>query len=236
MIKLLISLFIALTLAGCASTQGPVTGAPVEAVLIEQGQLASAGIAAAKQVNRLEHTPATKDTIEAELTTAQAFLPAPNAQQLSTAQQRAERAVQATPEQRAAIYASFQNEISRLERELTRARAEEARRAEAESGRREALMMQTQITTYAAIAFMGLGVILGFTGNLRLGVVTIFLGGLLLAASRIIATVPDWAYTVLFITAGLIAIATPLFMWWAYRAGVWTKPDPKCGEYEISDI
>ena len=218
---------------GCISTRGPVTGAPVEAVLTEQGQLARAAAMAARETNRKEPSEATRATIDAELGIAEALLPTPTGSQIGAASTRASRSIDATVEQRAALYTAASNRAAELERALVAARITEAKRAEAESGRRDALMMQTRITTYAAIGFMGLGVIFGFASNVRLGLVTIFLGGLLLAASRIIATVPDWAYTTLFITAGVIALLTPAVMWWAYRVGIWTKPKT-CGEYAVN--
>lgn len=228
-------LCVSLTLTGCNAwrNSGPITGAPVEAVLTEQGQLARAAAMAAREVNQKEPTSAARATIDAELRVAEALLPTPTGTQIDAASTRAGRSLKSTVEERAALYTAAANRAAELERKLIAARITEAQRAEAESGRREALMMQTRVTTYAAISFMGIGVLLGFAGNVRLGVVTVVLGGLLLSASRLIATVPDWAYTVLFVTAGLLTILTPAFMWWAYRAGIWTKPK-KCGEYEIN--
>jgi hypothetical protein len=202
--------------------------------MTEQGQVARAAVGAARSVNKMDPTEDTRAVIDLELASAESLLPQPTGSQSEAAQKRAERAVSASPEERARIYASLQTQIAELEDKLVRARIEEAKRAEAESGRREALMLQTRVTTYAGIGFMAIGVILGFVGNIRLGAMTMAIGGVLLAASRIIATVPDWAYTVLFISAGLLALLTPLAMWWAYRAGLWQKP--KCaGEYAVVD-
>ena len=200
----------------------------------EQGQLARAAVGAARAVNQMDANADTKAVIELELSSAESLLPTPTGAQAEQAQARANRALTATPEERTRIYAALQNQIAELEKKLVRAQIEEAKRAEAESGRREALMLQTRVTTYAGIGFMAIGVVLGFVGNIRLGAMTMAIGGVLLAASRIIATVPDWAYTVLFISAGLLALLTPLAMWWAYRAGLWQKP--KCaGEYAVAD-
>ena len=216
-------------LTGCVSPTGPQTGAPVEAVLTERGQLARASVQAARAVHAEE--PASP-VVALELTHAERLLPVPTGGQSQAAANRAQGARTATPEAQAATYAGLQSEVARLDALLTQARIEEAKRAEAESGRREALMLQTQVTTYAGIGFMTIGVVLGFAGNMRLGVVTLGIGGVLLAASRIIATVPDWAYTVLFISAGLIALIAPVAMWWAYRAGLFQHP-PKVGDYEV---
>jgi hypothetical protein len=200
----------------------------------EQGQLARAAVGAARAVNQMDANADTKAVIEFELSSAESLLPTPTGSQAEQAQARANRALTATPEERTRIYAALQNQIAELEKKLVHAQIEEAKRAEAESGRREALMLQTRVTTYAGIGFMAIGVILGFVGNIRLGAMTMAIGGVLLAASRIIATVPDWAYTVLFISAGILALLTPLAMWWAYRAGLWQKP--KCaGEYAVVD-
>ncbi len=233
--KLLAIIILPLLLSGCFVTRDkPITGAPVASVMGEQGQLARAAVGAARAVNQMDANADTKAVIELELSSAESLLPTPTGSQAEQAQARANRALTATPEERTRIYAALQNQIAELEKQLVRAQIEEAKRAEAESGRREALMLQTRVTTYAGIGFMAIGVILGFVGNIRLGAMTMAIGGVLLAASRIIATVPDWAYTVLFISAGLLALLTPLAMWWAYRAGLWQKP--KCaGEYAVAD-
>ena len=217
-------------LTGCAiSPTGPQTGAPVEGVMREQGQLARASVQAAREVHAEE--PASP-VIALELTHAESLLPIPTGGQAQAAANRAQGSRTATPEARAATYAGLQSEVARLDALLVQSRIEEAKRAEAESGRREALLMQTRVTTYAGIGFMAAGVFLGFAGNIRLGVVTLGIGAVLLAASRIIATVPDWAYTTLFIAAGLIALIAPVAMWWAYRAGLFQHPT-KVGEYEV---
>jgi len=233
--KLLAIIILPLLLSGCFVTRDkPITGAPVASVMGEQGQLARAAVGAARAVNQMDANADTKAVIELELSSAESLLPTPTGAQAEQAQARANRALTATPEERTRIYAALQNQIAELEKKLVRAQIEEAKRAEAESGRREALMLQTRVTTYAGIGFMAIGVVLGFVGNIRLGAMTMAIGGVLLAASRIIATVPDWAYTVLFISAGLLALLTPLAMWWAYRAGLWQKP--KCaGEYAVAD-
>jgi len=233
--KLLAIIILPLLLSGCFVTRDkPITGAPVAGVMGEQGQLARAAVGAARAVNQMDSSADTKAVIELELSSAESLLPTPTGSQAEQAQARANRALTATPEERTRIYAALQNQIADLEKKLVRAQIEEAKRAEAESGRREALMLQTRVTTYAGIGFMAIGVVLGFVGNIRLGAMTMAIGGVLLAASRIIATVPDWAYTVLFISAGLLALLTPLAMWWAYRAGLWQKP--KCaGEYAVVD-
>jgi hypothetical protein len=233
--KLLAIIILPLLLSGCFVTRDkPITGAPVASVMGEQGQLARAAVGAARAVNQMDANADTKAVIELELSSAESLLPTPTGAQAEQAQARANRALTATPEERTRIYAALQNQIAELEKKLVRAQIEEAKRAEAESGRREALMLQTRVTTYAGIGFMAIGVVLGFVGNIRLGAMTMAIGGVLLASSRIIATVPDWAYTVLFISAGLLALLTPLAMWWAYRAGLWQKP--KCaGEYAVAD-
>lgn len=211
-----------LALTGCTTTRTPTTSPPVEANLIERAQLARASVGAAK-------TLVTHPVAEAELSHAQNLLPIPTQRQTADAIKRVESV---NEDNLVETYRELNKTIERLDNALVQARIREAQQREADKSNREALLMQTQITTYAAIGFMAAGMLLIFLKQPRMGVMTILTGGILLTATRIIATVPGWAYTTLFITAGLLLLITPLAMLWAYRAGIWTKPK-KCGDYEI---
>lgn len=224
---------IVLLLAGCQHTEPPSTG-DVPAAIDARSTEAAAAVAAAKTLNRSQPESRTTEVVDRELEVAQANLPLPSQTQLSAAQDRAQAALVAEREQLSTLYASALDNAAKLQRDLDAAREAAGRHAANEQSRKEALMLQTQITTYAAIGFMVLGVVGGYlTQNFRIGGACVVLGGILLASSRIIATVPDWAYTVLFVTAGLLVIAAPAFMWWAYRTGLFQRPPASVGEFEL---
>ena len=230
--RILIQIAALALLTGCwNTTTGPQTGAPVESVLGERGQLARASVQAARSANALPASEETRAVVDLELQVAEWFLPMPTGSQSGAAQSRAERALSAgTQEQRAALYRDLQTWATRLQAQLDAARIEEAKRAEAESGRREALLMQTRIFTYAGIGFIALGVGLSLTSNPRMGIMALAVGGALSLASRFIATVPDWVYVVLTLT---FAVLIMVGMVWAFRAGLFQHPPKRVGEYEV---
>lgn len=224
---------IVLLLAGCQHTEPPSSG-DVPAAINARSTEAAAAVAAAKTLNRSQPESRTTEVVDKELEVAQANLPLPSQTQLSAAQNRAQAALVAERDQLSTLYASALDNAAKLQRDLDAAREAAGRRAANEQSRKEALMLQTQITTYAAIGFMVLGVVGGYlTQNFRIGAACMILGGILLGASRIIATVPDWAYTVLFITAGIAVIAVPIAMYYAHRVGLFQKPPTTVGEFQL---
>jgi hypothetical protein len=221
-----------LLVAGCNHTGSPSSGT-VPVAMEARSTTAAASVAAAREVNRSQPESRTTEVVEKELEVAQANLPLPSQAQLTAAQNRAQAALVAERDQLSTLYASALDNAAKLQRDLDTAREQAGRRAAIEESRRAALMLQTRITSWAAVGFMALGAGIGFTGNVRIGVSCMVLGGILLASSRIIATVPDWAYTVLFITAGILILIARAFMWWAYRTGLFQKPPATVGEFPL---
>lgn len=221
-----------LLLSGCKHTGTSARG-NVPAAMDARSTEAAAAVAAAREVNRTQPESRTTEVVERELVVAQKNLPLPSRAQLSAAQNRAQTALVAERDQLSTLYASALDKAAKLQRDLDAAREQAGRQAAIEESRRQALMLQTRITTWAAIGFMVLGAGIGFTGNIRIGAACVILGGILLASSRIIATVPDWAYTVLFVTAGIAGIAVPIAMYYAHRVGLFQKPPTTVGEFQL---
>lgn len=233
--RIVLAVMVLLVVAGC-DTSRPPERSLVEQAITERAQTASASIRAAKEVNtrnpeQNRHT----EVIDRELEVSLANLPSPTERQLRESLARALAALEAENEGLQELYIEAMGKAQQLEDRLDRARERQAQ-LEAQHDRREQMLAsQVRLLTWLGSGFLVVSVLLGFTGNPRMGIIGGGIGAILIGSGRALMILPDWTYYVFFGALAVTSLVAIGAMLWGYRTGLFQHPPKKVGEYDVKE-
>ena len=129
------------------------------------------------------------------------------------------------------LEAELENLRLQLNATLERQAAADRERAKTSEDRKSIVQKQTLGLTAVGVLLIIAGAFALYRLHTGLAATLGSLGLGLIALGRVVATLPDWVWTALFLT-GVIGI--PLSLWIGYRRGLFQKPPATVGEYTIN--
>ncbi len=235
-----VPIFLILLLGSCRQPVTQTTGESTEDALLERGRMASAALYAAREVDKLNPDKNIyTDVVSREGEVAIVNLPTPRNPELEQALERALAALKVEREKVSELYISATEQAQKLEEALASARARDVELEANRKSQTELLAKQTKWLTFVGIALIVGGVLLNVLPEpfrqTRIGIALGFCGLLLNIISRLLLSIPQWAYQVLFGGVVLACFAIPIGMFWAYRAGLFQKPPEQVGDFKITN-